>query len=60
MMRAEVESVRLEGGRLAVLDRAHIDGAFRLAYLLTGDRALAEDLAQDAFVRLIGSAPARS
>ena len=53
-MRAEVDAVRIEGGRLAELYRAHIDGAFRLAYLLTGDRALAEDLAQDAFVRLIG------
>jgi DNA-directed RNA polymerase specialized sigma24 family protein len=26
-------------------------GAIRLAYLLTGDRALAEDLVQEAFVR---------
>jgi RNA polymerase sigma-70 factor (sigma-E family) len=26
----------------------------RLAYLLTGDRALAEDIAQDAFVRVVG------
>jgi RNA polymerase sigma-70 factor (sigma-E family) len=29
-------------------------GALRLAYLLTGDRELAEDLAQDAFVRVFG------
>jgi RNA polymerase sigma-70 factor (sigma-E family) len=28
-------------------------GAIRLAYLLTGDRALAEDLAQEAFVRFV-------
>lgn len=28
-------------------------GAIRLAYLLTGDRALAEDLVQDAFVRFV-------
>jgi RNA polymerase sigma factor (sigma-70 family) len=32
----------------------HATRAFRLAYLLTGDRELAEDLVQDAFVRLIG------
>jgi len=28
-------------------------GAIRLAYLLTGDRALAEDLVQEAFVRFV-------
>jgi RNA polymerase sigma-70 factor (sigma-E family) len=28
--------------------------ALRLAYLLTGDRSLAEDLVQDAFVRFVG------
>jgi RNA polymerase sigma-70 factor (sigma-E family) len=54
MMRAEVDSVRIEGGRLAELYRLHIDQAFRLAYLLTADRELAQDLAQDAFVRLTG------
>ncbi|HET7483408.1 MAG TPA: SigE family RNA polymerase sigma factor [Actinomycetota bacterium] len=32
----------------------HAATAVRLAYLLTGDRALAEDLVQDAFVRLAG------
>jgi RNA polymerase sigma-70 factor (sigma-E family) len=41
-------------GRLAELYLRHADGAIRLAYLLTGDRALAEDLVQDAFVRLAG------
>ena len=41
-------------GRLGELYLRHADGAVRLAYLLTGDRALAEDLAQDAFVRLAG------
>jgi RNA polymerase sigma-70 factor (sigma-E family) len=30
------------------------DAAVRLAYLLTGDREVAEDLVQDAFVRLAG------
>jgi RNA polymerase sigma-70 factor (sigma-E family) len=42
------------GGRLADLYRRHADRAIRLAYLLTGDRAQAEDLVQDAFVKLAG------
>jgi DNA-directed RNA polymerase specialized sigma24 family protein len=33
---------------------AHADNAIKLAYLLTGDRALAEDLVQDAFVKMAG------
>ncbi len=41
-------------GRLAELYLRHADGAIRLAYLLTGDRQLAEDLVQEAFVRLAG------
>jgi len=41
-----------EGGRLGTLYRRHADRAIRLAYLLTGDRGLAEDLVQDAFVKL--------
>ena len=45
---------RAEGGRLAELYLRYGDGAIRLAYLLTGDRALAEDLVQDAFVKLTG------
>src|SRR6059036_3671812 len=45
---------RAEGGRLAVLFQQHGDSAVRLAYLLTGDHALAEDLVQDAFVKLAG------
>jgi RNA polymerase sigma-70 factor (sigma-E family) len=36
------------------LYEVHFGTAFRLAYLLTGDADLAEDLVQDAFVRLIG------
>jgi RNA polymerase sigma-70 factor (sigma-E family) len=32
----------------------HSASAFRLAYLLTGDAELAEDLVQEAFVKLIG------
>jgi hypothetical protein len=41
-------------GRLADLYLSYSDGAVRLAYLLTGDRSLAEDLVQDAFVKLAG------
>ena len=40
--------------RLAELYERHAPGAARLAYLLTGDRALAEDLVQEAFVRVVG------
>src|SRR5439155_7091262 len=55
MLRAGAQPAeRVEGGRLAELFLQHGDGAVRLAYLLTGDRALAEDLAQDAFVKLAG------
>src|SRR5438034_11207824 len=42
------------GGRLAELYVRHAAEATRLAYMLTGDRQLAEDLVQDAFVRLAG------
>jgi RNA polymerase sigma factor (sigma-70 family) len=37
---------------LATLYERHADDAVGLAYLLTGDRALAEDLMQEAFVRI--------
>jgi RNA polymerase sigma-70 factor (sigma-E family) len=40
--------------RVAELYRAHMPAATRLAYLLTGDRATAEDVAQDAFLRAAG------
>ncbi|MGI8706731.1 MAG: RNA polymerase sigma factor [Actinomycetota bacterium] len=55
-MTADVEEIRLEHdlGPLASLYEDHAARAFRLAYLLTGDRDLAEDLVQDAFLRLIG------
>src|SRR5436190_18539508 len=43
-----------EGGRLAELYVRHSAEATRLAYMLTGDRQLAEDLVQDAFVKLAG------
>ena len=38
--------------RVTDLYRAHLPGATRLAYLLTGDKASAEDVAQDAFLRV--------
>jgi RNA polymerase sigma-70 factor (sigma-E family) len=43
-----------DSGRLGELYRRHAPDAGRLAYLLTGDRALAEDLVQEAFLRLFG------
>lgn len=53
-MQADVKTIRLEGGVLRELYVRHAPEALRLAYLLTGDRGLAEDLVQDAFVRLTG------
>jgi RNA polymerase sigma-70 factor (sigma-E family) len=53
-MRVVVETVRIEGGVLGELYARHATEALRLAYLLSGDPALAEDLVQDAFVRLAG------
>src|SRR6266536_2646898 len=48
------EMAATDTGRLGELYLRHADDAVRLAYLLTGERALAEDLVQDAFVRLAG------
>src|SRR5213593_5312735 len=53
-MQADMETVRIEGRLLGDLYVRHAPEALRLAYLLTGDRGLAEDLVQDAFVRLAG------
>jgi RNA polymerase sigma-70 factor (sigma-E family) len=44
----------LERDRLADLYVVHAPEGIRLAFLLTGDWALAEDLVQDAFTRLVG------
>jgi RNA polymerase sigma-70 factor (sigma-E family) len=41
-------------GKLDLLYRTYSPDALRVAYLLTGDRALAEDLMQEAFVRVLG------
>lgn len=55
-MNAGVEGIRLEPGfgPLARLYEEHAARGFRLAYLLTGNHDTAEDLVQDAFVKLIG------
>jgi RNA polymerase sigma-70 factor (sigma-E family) len=50
----ERAAVRAERGRLEDLVRTHAPEAHRLAFLLTGDRELAQDLAQDAFVKVLG------
>ncbi|HET9672254.1 MAG TPA: SigE family RNA polymerase sigma factor [Actinomycetota bacterium] len=42
------------GSELADLYVRHVPAANRLAFLLTGDRARAEDLVHDAFVRCVG------
>ncbi len=44
----------VERGVLSELYATYAPDGIRLAFLLTGDRALAEDLVQDAFARLIG------
>ncbi len=41
-----------ETDRLDALYRVHTPGALRLAYLLTGNRALAEDVVHDAFIKV--------
>lgn len=48
------ETERSTAGGLDRLYRLHAPEALRLAYLITGDRALAEDLTQDAFVKVLG------
>jgi RNA polymerase sigma-70 factor (sigma-E family) len=55
MLREQVSrQTAADSSRLGELYVRHAHEAVRLAYLLTGDRALAEDLVQDAFVRLAG------
>lgn len=43
-----------DADRLSELYARHAPDAFRLAYLVTGERALAEDLMQEAFIRVAG------
>jgi DNA-directed RNA polymerase specialized sigma24 family protein len=58
MMDVDARTVtRIEEERLGRLDELyvqHFPGALGLAYLLTGERDQAEDLAQEAFLRLSG------
>jgi RNA polymerase sigma-70 factor (sigma-E family) len=55
VMTSAVDGVEAEdSGRLADLYVRHAAAGFRLAYLLTGDRNVAEDLLQEAFVKLAG------
>ena len=54
MQRIETAPAVTEANGLADLYERHAPAAGRLAYLLTGDRALAEDLVQEAFVRVVG------
>ena len=51
---SEMAGDSVERGMLSDLYVAYAPDGIRLAFLLTGDRALAEDLVQDAFVRLVG------
>lgn len=48
------EEAVTQPARLEELYVRHMPAAIGLAYLLTGDRDAAEDLLQDAFVRLVG------
>jgi len=53
-MMGEMVEGGIERASLSDLYVAYAPDGIRLAFLLTGDRALAEDLVQDAFARLIG------
>ena len=53
-MVADMGSERSGSSRLAEVYERSAPAGFRLAYLLTGDRALAEDLVQEAFLRFAG------
>lgn len=52
-MRGVARTEESERSKLAETYVRSAPGAIRLAYLLTGDRALAEDLVQEAFVRFV-------
>jgi RNA polymerase sigma-70 factor (sigma-E family) len=51
---AEVARDTPAEGRVAELYVRHSPAAWRLAFLLTGDRTAAEDLVQEAFIRVVG------
>lgn len=48
------EMTKGQWARLTRLYEQHIGGAESLAYLITGDAALAQDVAQEAFLRVAG------
>ena len=50
----ELVASDVSADRLGALYEAHAADALRLAFLLTGDRAVAQDLVQDAFVKVAG------
>jgi RNA polymerase sigma factor (sigma-70 family) len=54
MQRSEVVVVKGSSAKMAALYRDFAPGAARVAYLLTGDKHLAEDLVQEAFLRMLG------
>jgi RNA polymerase sigma-70 factor (sigma-E family) len=57
-MRVELEDAGMTGSRsssaMDELYTRHIARAVRLAYLMTGERDVSEDIAQDAFIRVFG------
>jgi len=53
-MDADMRPQQTGTSRLAEVYERSAPAGFRLAYLLTGDRALAEDLVQEAFLRFVG------
>ena len=53
-MVADMAAQKARASRLAEIYERSAPAGFRLAYLLTGDRALAEDLVQEAFLRFVG------
>lgn len=53
-MVADMGAEQGRGSRLGEIYERSAPAGFRLAYLLTGDRALAEDLVQEAFLRFVG------
>jgi RNA polymerase sigma-70 factor (sigma-E family) len=53
-MVADMEVDEAPADRMAEIYERSAPAGFRLAYLLTGDRALAEDLVQEAFLRFVG------
>jgi RNA polymerase sigma-70 factor (sigma-E family) len=54
MIEVETMFSGASAGHLGELYQRHLLNALRLAYLVTGDRALAEDLVQEAFLRVFG------